>query len=293
MGKIKIDGSSLNGQSIAERYEQQVTDVLATIRKNRIGDIIASSIEGVGRRKTAAGIDYIEGDHDLTIVPFDAGKAALLGETNAVTEAEDASGAAPKGVSERLTGESAWYRGRPSNPKTGQDERYSRMPYPLMGTGKGSNSRIYFSPDKSGSPGGAFGSQPDEVLLHEMVHALREMQGKANAIPTEGSRLRNYDNEEEFLAVVVTNVYMSGNNKSQLRADHHGHTPLDRSLSTSAGFLTDPGNLRLMNIYKLIWQPAFSMLHTVSATFNPFRELTLRLSTPYDAYTEAFDPRNF
>jgi hypothetical protein len=125
--------------------------------------------------------------------------------------------------------------------------------------------------------GGFYVSLPDEVLLHEMVHALRQMQGKSNPIPTEDT-LRKYDNEEEFLAIVVSSVYMSAHNKTQLRADHWGFKALDRALNTSAGFLTDAGNFKLMDIYKLVWQPSFWLLRTVPATFNPFRELTLRLN---------------
>ena len=39
-----------------------------------------------------------------------------------------------------------------------------------------------------------------------MIHALRNMQGKTNHIPTDDS---GYDNDEEFLAIVATNVYIS------------------------------------------------------------------------------------
>ena len=41
-----------------------------------------------------------------------------------------------------------------------------------------------------------------------LIDALRYMQGKSNAIPTEDSAL-GYDTEEEFLAIVAANVYMS------------------------------------------------------------------------------------
>ena len=218
---------------------------------------------------------------DLTIVPYDVGKAAVYGTCNASAHADNPRDAAPEGISGNLAGESAWYAGKEDNPMTPDDTRYTRMPNGVKGTGDGSDVHLYFTPDtrgRRGCGGGFYGSLPDEVLLHEMVHALRHMQGKTNQIPTEGN-LRGYDNEEEFLAIVVANVYMSANGKSQLRADHSGFKALDSSLSTSAGFLADPGNFKLMNIYKLVWQPTFWPLHTAaSATFNPFRELTLRLN---------------
>jgi hypothetical protein len=248
--------------------------LLSTIRGNRIGDIIVSGIEGIKGR-------------ELTIVPWDAGKAASLGGTNAAAVADNEKDAAPNGVSGDLVGESGWYRGHGDNPKTVQDERYDRMPSGEKGTGKGSSVHIYFSPDKSAMHGKP-SWEADEVLLHEMVHALRKMQGKSNPIPTENT-LQKYDNEEEFLAIVVTNVYMSVNNKTRLAADHQTLNVLDSSLSTSFGFLENRDNLRLMNIYKLLWQPTFWLLHTVPAIFNPFRELTLRLDTPFSAFRQAFD----
>jgi hypothetical protein len=259
MSKIKIDGTAA--------FERSVTDVLATIRRNPVGDIIASSIENIKNR-------------NITIVPWDAGKAAVYGECNATAHADNIRDAAPEGASGLLVGDSGWYAGHDDNRMTLADERYDRMPYGLKGTGDGSDVHINFTPDtrgRGGCGGGFYGSLPDEVLLHEMVHALRHMQGKSNPIPTEDA-LRKYDNEEEFLAIVVSNVYMSAKNKTQLRADHWGFKALDSALTTSAGFLADPGNFKLMNIYKLVWQPTFWLLHTVPATFNPFRELTLRLN---------------
>jgi hypothetical protein len=76
------------------------------------------------------------------------------------------------------------------------------------GTGEGSSVEIGFDPDnyseaciKRGP-----GSQPDVVLLHEMVHALRMMQGQYNKVPTKNAF---YDDEEEFVAIVIANVYLS------------------------------------------------------------------------------------
>jgi Effector protein len=188
MSQIKIGGTL--------PYTLSVMDVLKAIRRNRVGNIIASNIEAL--------------DKDLVIVPFDASHVEKLGECNASAREDNLRDAAPKGISGNLVGESAWYQGKEDDPRTLQDERYDRR-YGIKGTGEGSDVHIYFSPEtqgKSGCGGGVYGSLSDEVLLHEMVHALRQMQGRNNPVPTEGS-VREYDNEEEFLAIVVTNVYMS------------------------------------------------------------------------------------
>src|SRR5262249_15888945 len=118
----------------------------------------------------------------------------------------------------------------------------------------------------------------DEVLFHEMIHALRSIQGVRNDVPTEDT-VRDYDTEEEFLAIVATNVYISAKGGLKLRADHHGHLPLKPPLDTSAGFLTDPNNLKLLKLYRLTWAPTFlALANVLTAKFNPFRELNKSLA---------------
>lgn len=260
MSDIKIDGPS--------DYVRDVSEVLGAINKNRVGQIIVSGIGATGKK--------------LTILPYDAGKAANSGDCNALTHAKNVRDAAPDGISGDLRGESAWYVGKPDDPRTLADERDTRAPHGLVGTGEGSDVDIFFSPDKTSGCRKGIGGAPDEVLMHELVHALRMMQGRANAIPTNGEgNFKDYDNEEEFLSIVVTNVYMSAKKLKEFRASHHGHAKLAAAQSTSAGFLANADNRRLLNIHKLVWQPTFWLLNTVSARdaeFNPFRELTQQLS---------------
>src|SRR5262249_25187060 len=145
-----------------------------------------------------------------------------------------------------------WFAGKPDNPVTRNiDERENSVRG--VGTGKGSDATIKYTPSIYGQswchPEGEYGSKADEVLFHEMIHALRVMQGKYNAIPT-GDPLHGYHDEEEYLAITATNVYMSakGVDNDKLRGGHDGHYALERPLNTSVGFLSDPRNLRLMKI---------------------------------------------
>ena len=251
MGNIYFGGSL--------EYNMAAYRVYSKIAENPVGQVI---INAIMRTKK-----------ELTLVPYNKGKQALYGD-NALTKPDNPAAGAPGGVSR--VGGAYWYAGKDDNPYTRADERYDMVPPGMVGTGSGSDVTIYFTPDmrqKSGCNAGTYGSQPDEVLFHEMVHALRHMQGQSNAIPTEDSA-RGYDTEEEFLAIVVANVYMSAKKCTQLRADHHGHKPLQPPLNTSAGFLTDSINLKLMNIYHLLWKPTFLALSQVTGvTFNPFHEL--------------------
>ena len=114
-----------------------------------------------------------------------------------------------------------------------------------------------------------------------MVHALRMMQGKYNQIPAgkASSAISFYDDEEEFLAIVATNVYLSQKDAAApLRGNHHDHDKLWPPLNTSAGFLTDKDNYNTLQIYRLIWLPTFTHLAMlVTPNFNPFREMRNRL----------------
>ena len=69
------------------------------------------------------------------------------------------------------------------------------------------------SPSRPPGPG----MDPDEVLFHELVHATRELAGVVYFMPVD----KNYDNEEEYLAIMLSNIYIRNKNKgAQLRADH-------------------------------------------------------------------------
>jgi hypothetical protein len=104
---------------------------------------------------------------------------------------------------------------------------------------------IRFSPHRS-LPGsfcslhdGNSGTLPHEKLFHELVHALRILTKKRHKEPV-GQGLLRYDNNEEFYAVLVTNIFMSDPSnglKSGLRQGHTSpHEPLDKALASSFDF---------------------------------------------------------
>lgn len=251
--------------------------LLGQIMSNMVGAAIIRAIAATGK--------------DLLIEPYNQRMMEDEGVCNSVTKPQkgidNVRAASPGGLMGGQPG-APWYKGNLDIPRRGMS-RHDQHSYKIgRSTGKGADVQMYYSPDlfatKVGGEGcskGAFGSLADEILLHELVHALRFMQGRVNPIPTE-DHLKRYTTHEEFLAIVVANVYISAKPSLQLRADHHGHARLRDSLSTSAGFLSDPGNLHLMNIYNLVWRPTFQDLARVGwdtfPAFNPFRELANRLA---------------
>lgn len=253
MGKINFEGS--------DQYRQATTKLVAAIEANPAGKVIVSGIRNADRNLTI--IDYADP------------------ECNAKTHAEDYKAGAPEGVGGGDRSKAPWYKGHSDDPATrDKDERFDAIQG--RATGGGSNVTIKFNPEKyqgaAGCYDGNYGTKGDEVMMHEMVHALRYMQGLYNQIPTEDNALEGYENEEEFLAIVATNVYMSAKGGTQLRAHHVHHTALAPELSTSEGFLSDPMNLKLLNIYRLTWTTEFlGFSNVITAKFNPFRVLTRRL----------------
>jgi hypothetical protein len=257
---IKISGPDA-------KYEDAVKAVLDEMAGNYLGPVILGGIIATGK--------------DVTIVPYDAGKAANSGQCNANASADNGRDSAPEGVRGGQKG-AGWFLGEMDNRKTpDEDERYRQHEWKEgAGTGEGSTVHIYYTPGVSGGSScagdGIYGSLGDEVLFHEMVHALRMTQGLLNPIPTEDS-LRGYNNQEEFLAIVATNVYISAKPSTQLRADHRGFRRLQPPLDTSVGFMANRANYYLMQRHSVLWRPTFQELaragHARRPVFNPFRQM--------------------
>jgi hypothetical protein len=121
------------------------------------------------------------------------------------------------------------------------------------------------------------------VLLHEMLHAYRAMQGRGYRLPLIGG-MAGYENLEEYFAIVVTNIYISDPTNTTpnrtLRANHGGFTPLPASQSTSGGFLGVKSNERLIAQFVSKMPELCVALRDVEATFNPIREYLSPASKP-------------
>jgi hypothetical protein len=101
------------------------------------------------------------------------------------------------------------------------------------GTGKGSNAVLFFSPEDWETKDSDFGpgSAPDEVIFHELVHVSRGFRGLETLLPVG----EDYKNEEEYLATVITNLYLSEKGKD-LRGVYS--RPLQRPSEVKVGDAT-------------------------------------------------------
>jgi hypothetical protein len=147
------------------------------------------------------------------------------------------------------------------------------------GMGTGSDCTIDYSPDLFGVfndaprhvkvPQGP-ASAADEVLLHELVHACREMNGCFYDMPVSG----DYDDEEEYLAVVIANIYLSNKTQTVFRKNHHGHHILpnpDNFLDSTACNLTPRVLLERLRLNQGTLYNALAAIPEAKAPFNPVR----------------------
>ena len=130
------------------------------------------------------------------------------------------------------------------------------------GTGTGSAVDIFFwAADPLGFRGHTY--TEDEVLLHELVHALRMVSGVEYGRSVTGG----YGNQEEFLAVLVTNMYRS--NKGLPLFDY-ALNPIQASTFLDTNITPTPRELIRSLRDK---QPSlFAALKSVQAPFSPVRQ---------------------
>ena len=118
-----------------------------------------------------------------------------------------------------------------------------------LGTGRGTKATVYFSPwlwvDYKSTcvptQRGIAGANSDEVLLHELVHALEIMSGTLDTctrFPGHDDKFFRSSTVAEFNAVLVTNVY-SSETARPLSQDHSGFEELKPPLIATKNWYYD------------------------------------------------------
>jgi Effector protein len=110
-----------------------------------------------------------------------------------------------------------------------------------------------------------------EVLLHELVHSVRQLSGKLNQRPTHDS----YEDIEEFYAIVVANVYRSELHRVGLRGGHHFESLPPKQRDDAGVFLkTGENRKRLENLKGENGDLFKAISDVLNAKWNPFRLIT-------------------
>jgi len=136
----------------------------------------------------------------------------------------------------------------------------------------GTDATILFLPQMWGPKGTSGisgpGSNADEILFHEMIHASRQMRGVFKTPPPG----QEYTKEEEDLAVALTNIFLAEKKQRDLRRDHVEFVVLPHPET----FLRNPANVALLKGFRGNQQSFFDALAAIAqdkAWWNPARDL--------------------
>ena len=232
---ISVNGAAL-GAKAAPNYENEVDGVLSTVRTNSVGAALLRTI------RTA-----------LVIIPYPTS------DLNAYAQGDHTNRAGNTGHRQYSCKNAA-----PLNDASGSQKRYTK--------GGGTTSTIKFTPSQWLTSGVAqhqhktigAGARQDEILFHEMAHAIRQMAGVMNC--SDGPT--GFDTKDEYWSVLTSNIYASACNRP-LRKNHHGFTQI--SLADAKAYF---GKYAVMTGWMCREMPTFT--RAVSAiswiAFNPFRD---------------------
>jgi hypothetical protein len=167
------------------------------------------------------------------------------------------------------------------------------VPVNQGGTGGGSDATIHYSPeiltqdsaaralananpDPKAKKWGPYATDPDDVLLHELVHAMRDLQGLRDGIAITGPDAK-YDDDEEFLAILISNIAVTEKDPfAELRRDHFGSTKLADDEATSEGFLSNTDQTDNLFWVEFLTAEEWALFSLIAASpfaaFNPIRE---------------------
>lgn len=139
----------------------------------------------------------------------------------------------------------------------------TEVPGLRRGTGEGSHATVEFTANMWGPSGSARatgpGSLPDEVLCHELVHAGRQMQGIQHSATVD----KGYENEEEFVAIVVSNVYLSEKKQTRMRGTHRFKDRVVRGRVVGMEFDVLPNPERFLDNPQGMHPPPFQMMEKI------------------------------
>jgi hypothetical protein len=132
----------------------------------------------------------------------------------------------------------------------------------IASPGGGGRAEIFFAASLATGSDSA-----DEVLLHELVHASRHMRGLIHHFPMTGG----YENQEEFLAMVVENIYRSEKGRAPIS---YGGPPMDKPDAFLDSDISPSPRTVIAGLRSN--QPTlFAALSKVETRFNPVREVEL------------------
>jgi hypothetical protein len=137
----------------------------------------------------------------------------------------------------------------------------------LRGTGAGTDEVVQFTPRHWSGEGRKLTAET--VLVHELTHSLRAAAGAMQR----KSLCNAFDDQEEFFAVLVENLFRSecakGGQQLMLRWHHHGHTEMPPKLADPAFFFRFHRQ-RIVQIEREMPRFITKLMDIRDIAFNPF-----------------------
>jgi hypothetical protein len=232
-------------------------EMFADMRSHHEKDIKGQLDKIFGSATGKAVLAEMKRAHTMRILPSDFRRKQSWTKNAAVTTPRDSGNSGVGTVKAALTAKGApiYDKGRPMCQTADGGKHVC-----AVGTGTGVNADIFFASKKYVSPH----NPADEALLHEIVHAMRLVNGVMQFLPMNGG----YGNLEEFLAVLVANIYRSEKRVSDLY-DYADNLINPQSFLNT--ILTPTPRLAL-GILRSGQPMLFKALAQVSAAFNPLRQ---------------------
>jgi hypothetical protein len=153
----------------------------------------------------------------------------------------------------------AWVQGVPV---CGADAQGQTFHTGKIGAGGGSNAHIMLSTGRL--------KHPEQILFHELVHATRIMRGAFWMLAVNNG----YGNLEEFIAAIVTNIYLS--ETKQPIHDYNWRRLDGQSFLDSSTIQPKPR--LLLGTFRTRQPTFFYALSAVNGAFNPCRQIENELS---------------
>lgn len=258
----------------AEKYEFRVSEMLYRINATRTGCAVLRAVHVASRPSKdvfsqkvmmiVPNVDAPLKDIKKSDKRYNHDESGKNVAVNAFAGWDDLASATPKG-------KSFYTDNHVVDPKTGVVENEK-----IIGTGAGSNTTITFTPQHFipndiaptlGIDNPTKHFEPDEFLLHEIVHGLRQMSGLMNQrkVPFQ----RGYDNIEEFFAILIANIYRSECGRDKIRKDH-GREFIE---TTEAKFVRKGLNRSHIRQLRREHPLLFSELRKIDVPFNPTQRI--------------------
>lgn len=233
------EGVPMNRWS-SQRYEAAVLATCRRILSNDVGKVVVRFLR-----------------LPVKIIPF-----GRQNTDNAFAELGFLRGRTPRGEQPRYCGDLA---------STPFDDTGRPIPNMPRGTGRGSATWVEFTPRGwSGVTAAALDPRPgrwaDEVLLHELVHALATTWG-AGSCRAAGF---NYDTYDEYVAITVTNVYCSHYNRPS--RDSHDGTAIRPDDVPQNRLDAEDNMMRDLNALMGDFCMELARIPSSYASHNPFRD---------------------